>query len=95
TSVVLPDTVTMIDSQAFFTCEDLEYVIIPDSVIQIGDSAFDLCDELAYVYIPDSVSSMGDYAFDDCPRLIISVPSNLTGFNEGYYVPCLEITVRS
>lgn len=93
TCVVLPDTVKRIDDYAFNTCEDLEYVYIPEGVTYIGDQAFSYCDELAYVRIPDSVYSIGSWAFDNCPRLYISIPSSLSGFDSDYdrkpmYIEC-------
>ena len=95
TEVILPDTVTDIADEAFNTCEDLEYIYIPEGVTHIGQEAFDICDELAYVYIPDSVTEMERYSFDDCPRLIISVPSHLEGFESSFYVQPYRIIVRN
>lgn len=94
TSVILPDTLTNIADQAFYTCEDLEYVYIPEGVTNIGESAFDTCDELAYVYIPDSVESIGYWAFDCCSRLVISIPSDLSGFDSGNTIDIFRIIER-
>jgi len=94
TQVILPDTVVEIKDEAFNTCEDLEYVYLPEGLQRIGQEAFDICDELAYVYVPDSVTHMSVYAFDDCPRLIISIPSHLEGFDAQNYVPSHRIIVR-
>ncbi len=84
TNVIIPDTVKRIEDGAFDTCEDLEYVYLPEGLEYIGDEAFDYCDELSYVWIPDSVTHIGKWAFDDCPRLFISIPSHLDGFNDDY-----------
>ena len=95
TEVILPDTVTKIARSGFSTCEDLEYIYLPEGLKTIGREAFDICDELAYVYVPDSVTSISMYAFDDCPRLIISVPKALEGFDKDNYIPCYRVIVRS
>ena len=42
-SLVLPDSVTEIDTRAFFGCNSLTSVTIPDSVTVIGDSVFVSC----------------------------------------------------
>lgn len=76
-SVILPDTVTSIDKGAFYTCEDLEYVYIPESVTKIDDEAFDVCDELAYIRIPDGCI-LGSKVFECCPRLIVSIPHDMS-----------------
>ena len=94
TEVILPDTVTKISQSGFSTCEDLEYVYLPEGLKTIGREAFDICDELAYVYIPDSVTSISMYAFDDCPRLIISIPRSLEGYDKDNYVPSYKVIVR-
>ncbi len=94
TSVVIPDTVTEIDNSAFNTCEDLEYVYLPEGLTTISKQAFDYCDELAYVRVPDSVTDLGQWAFDDCPRLYISVPSSLDGFDSNYDIEPMHIEQR-
>ncbi len=94
TMVILPDTVTKINDGAFYTCEDLEYVYIPEGVTYIGQEAFDFCDELAYIRVPDSCNEIGSWAFDDCGRLYLSIPSDLEGFNSGYYLDPMYIEVR-
>ena len=94
TEVILPDTVKRIEREAFNTCEDLQYVYLPEGLEYIGKEAFDYCDELAYVYVPDSVKKIEQYAFDDCPRLIISVPDSLRGFEDSNYIEPYRIIVR-
>ncbi len=94
TTVILPPTVTKIDEAAFYTCEDLEYVYIPEGVTYIGQEAFDFCDELSYIRVPDSCTEIGSWAFDDTGWLYISIPSDLEGFNVGYYVDPMYIEVR-
>ena len=92
--MVIPDTVTEIDNSAFNTCEDLEYVYLPEGLTTISKQAFDYCDELAYVRVPDSVTDLGQWAFDDCPRLYISVPSSLDGFDSNYDIEPMHIEQR-
>ncbi len=65
TSITIPDSVTSIDSDAFYNCIGLTSVTISDSVTSIGSQAFRNCTGLTSVTIPDSVTSIGDYAFDN------------------------------
>ena len=95
TEVILPETVTEIKNKAFNTCEDLQYIYLPLGLKSIGQEAFDFCDELAYVYVPDSVTRIDKYAFDDCPRLMISIPKSLKGFDGENYVNPYRIIVRN
>ncbi len=48
TSVVIPNSVTSIGSNAFLRCEDLTSVVIPNSVTSIGSNAFAGCTNLQY-----------------------------------------------
>ncbi len=69
TKLVIPDTVTEINVNAFRCCTSLTSVIIPDSVTSIGSSAFRDCTSLASITISDSVTSIGSYAFYGCTGL--------------------------
>jgi hypothetical protein len=46
TSIVIPDSVTSIDSEAFANCDGLTSIVIPDSVTSIGSQAFNNCNSL-------------------------------------------------
>ncbi|MCR4689410.1 MAG: leucine-rich repeat protein [Saccharofermentans sp.] len=94
TSVILPETVTVIEAEAFNTCEDLEYVYLPSGLESIGREAFDYCDELSYIYIPDSCTYIGKWAFDDCSQLYISVPSSISDLDSEYYISPMHIEYR-
>ena len=72
-SIELPDGVTSIEDEAFFSCASLESVALPDSLTSIGDSAFLFCDALINLTLPDGVLSIGDGAFSGCSRLTLTV----------------------
>ena len=77
TSIIIPNSVTSIGSDAFRGCTGLTSVTIPDSVTSIGTCAFYECTSLTDVTIPNSVTSIGDGAFEWCTSLTeIVVDSN-------------------
>ena len=63
--LVIPNSVTSIESYAFYECSGLTSVTIPNSVTSIGREAFKYCSGLTSVTIPNSVTSIGYAAF--CP----------------------------
>ena len=63
TSVVIGNSVTIINDRAFYDCDSLESIIIPDSVTRIGNMVFDSCLNLAFIVIGDSVESIGSFLF--------------------------------
>jgi hypothetical protein len=69
TSIIIPNSVTTINSSAFFGCSALTSITIPDSVTSIGSNAFQNCTALTSVTIPDSVTSIGGEAFQGCSGL--------------------------
>ena len=66
TSVTIPNTVTSIGDDAFYS-SGLTSVSIPNSVTNIGNFAFESCYGLTSVMIGKSVTSIGNNAFYGCP----------------------------
>ena len=56
--VVVPDSVTTIEADAFLDCT-LEEIEIPDSVTTIETWAFSGCENLQSITISESVTSIG------------------------------------
>lgn len=76
-SVIIPDTVTIIDNSAFDNCDNLENISMSDSVKIIGDYAFAGCPLLKSIAIGDLVESIGESAFSRCASLVsIDVDEN-------------------
>ena len=67
--ILIPNTVTRIENDAFYNCDRLDSVFIPESVTNIRDYAFCGCDSLHYIDIGKNVRSISGYAFDDCHNL--------------------------
>ncbi len=71
TSVIIPNSVTIISNNAFEFCTSLTNVLIPNSVNTIGSGAFYACSSLTSIVIPESVNVIGTYAFQECSSLTI------------------------
>ena len=68
-SYVIPDTITRIESYAFYICKRLDAITIPNGVTSIGQSAFYFCKSLESITIPSSVTEIGSKCFDSCAKL--------------------------
>lgn len=69
TSVSMPESITSIDYDAFYECENLESVTLPESLTTLGSDAFYKCRNLESIIIPSSVNSIGISAFSGCKAL--------------------------
>ena len=67
-SVILPEGIKEIGSQAFFSCDSIEEITIPASVRLIGQSAFSQCRGLRKVVFEGS-PEVENFAFAGCPAL--------------------------
>jgi hypothetical protein len=66
TNIIIPDSVTSIETNTIYACYALTNVIIPDSVTSIKASAIYSCYSLTNIIIPDSVTSIEASAFYNC-----------------------------
>jgi len=76
TSVIIPDSVTIIEERAFFG-GPISNVTIGKNVTTIGDRAFEN-NSLTSVTIPNSVTSIGVSAFADNPVTSVRLGANVT-----------------
>lgn len=88
TSVIIPEGVASIGSDAFGFCYDLISATIPASVTNFGDYAFYDCYNLSSVTLEDGLESIGEDAFEYCSTLpSIDIPGSVTniGYAAFYY----------
>ena len=91
-SVMLPDTVTVIGENAFNKCTQLKEVNIPDSVKIIGEKAFYGCTSLKEIIIPSGVNVIHANAFFGCTALEeIYVPNSVTEICERAFSGCTSL----
>lgn len=92
-SVVLPNTITMIDDRAFAYCKTLSSIVIPDGVTKIGMEVFDNCKGLTSITIPKSVTEIGSSAFNLCESITsITIPNSVTKIGKGAFWGCTNLT---
>ena len=92
-SVIIPNSVTTIESSAFSDCSSLTSVNLGNSVKSIGNYAFDGCSSLTSINIPDSVTSIGYNAFRDCSSLkSVTIGNSVTSIGSSAFSDCSSLT---
>ena len=71
TEITLPESVILIDSYAFYSCNNLATVDMSSAknLTTIGDYAFQYCGKLKEAAFPESLTSIGYMAFSYCTNL--------------------------
>ena len=85
----IPNSVTTIESGAFFCCVNLQNIEIPDSVITIQEEAFGYCHQLTSVIMPDSIIEIRDWAFNRCISMQnLNIPNSVTSIGNYAFSDC-------
>ncbi|MCK9434618.1 MAG: leucine-rich repeat domain-containing protein, partial [Candidatus Cloacimonetes bacterium] len=92
TSYEIQSGITIINSDAFYNCIELEEITIPSGVVSIESSAFRGCTSLLGIEIPEGVTGL-TYAFYGCVSLSsVSLPSSLTTIGQYCFYRCISLT---
>ena len=67
--IILPDSITVIESSVFAGCSSLTNIYIGECLTSIGAGAFKNCTSLIGINIPESVTYLGAGAFYNCTNL--------------------------
>ena len=82
-NTVIPNDVTIIESNAFNGCMGLTSITIPNSVTEIGWGAFMNCSDLTNVIISDGVTTIYNNAFNSCVNLTsVTIGSGITDIKD-------------
>lgn len=90
--VEIPDSVTLINDDAFGGCSSLQHIEVPTSVISIGDNCFAYCSSLSEVYLPGSVETIGCESFANCNGLeALILPQSIKVIGEKAFKDCSSL----
>jgi hypothetical protein len=93
TSVMIPDSIISIGTNAFHGCTDLTNVTIGTNVTSIGDWAFSYCPSLTSLTIPDSVTNIGNITFAYSSGLTsVTLGTNLVSIGLAAFDGCSNLT---
>ena len=92
TSVTIPNSVKIIEDQAF-TSSDFTSVIIGNGITYFGTEAFKYCTSLTSVILVNGLTCIGAHAFDYCSSLTsITIPNSVTSIGGGAFEYCSSLT---
>ena len=88
-SIVIPDSVTIIQENAFAGLKNLTDVTFGKSVLAIERAAFANCPSIVSIELPESLQLIGDEAFKNCTALTtINLPQGLTHIGDSAFEEC-------
>ncbi len=92
TTVLVPNIVATIGSNAFKGLTNLTTVILPASVVRIEDSAFEECINLQQIQLPETINYIGNSAFKNSGLITLTVNSNLINLGNEAFMGCSSLT---
>lgn len=91
-SIILPNSVALIEYGAFKNCRSLESITIPNSVTSIGADVFIGCSSLKSIAIPDGVTKINNYTFEECSSLeSVSFGNGVTDIGSRAFRKCSSL----
>ncbi|WP_138262355.1 leucine-rich repeat protein [[Clostridium] hylemonae] len=92
TTVIFPDKLKTIGSNAFYGCGSLKNAVFPDGLRSIEGGAFGGCRSLAAAVFPSSLQTIGSYAFSGCRGLTeVTLPKNLETVGDFAFSECASM----
>lgn len=92
--IILPDTVTEMETASFADCNDLVSVRLSSNLEIIPISCFNSCEKLEKIVIPDNVNYIGLVAFFNCKSLTeLSLPAKLRKVGSSAFSGCASLKV--
>ena len=91
--VHIPESVTVIRGQAFFSCDKLRRIELPSGITEIAEMTFQGCSALEKIRIPDGVKTIGNKAFYGCTALReIVIPQSVKVIGDDAFRGCTALT---
>lgn len=89
----LPETVEIINEDAFKYCFKITAVEMPGNVKYIGDNAFMVCSKLSQINLPNTIRTIGERAFERCESLTsVTLPESLQSVGFKAFCQCTRLT---
>ena len=91
-TVIIPETVEIIDNMTFWKCINLTHVEIPEGVTTLGRCSFGGCSALESIEFPDTLETVDDMVFIGCVELKeLKFGKNLKKIGSQAFVACVNL----
>lgn len=92
-SYTLPDSVEILESGCFASCEKLTEIHIGEQVRGMGEGVFSGCSALTEVVLPDNIRMLGIRTFQNCTSLrSVTLPSQISVISSSCFNNCTALT---
>ena len=92
-SVNLPESLRIINDNAFSNCSNLNSLTVPQGVENIDYGVFSKCSSLDEVSLPSTLKIIGRSCFSDCVSLTsLDIPESVEEIPDGLITGCKNIT---
>ncbi|MFR8835119.1 leucine-rich repeat protein [Bacteroides nordii] len=90
-TIILPNSITAIEENAFRQCMRLSKVTIPESVTYLGGAIFFECISLKSVTLPKNITYIPGYTFQECDLHSIEIPESVTEIGGYAFFQCFSL----
>ena len=91
--IEIPETIHMVGSGAFTSCNNLEELVLPDSVTYMGNSLVFQNKNLKKVTLPSNMQSISEMTFYECKELKeINIPTSVKSIGWSAFEKCSGLT---
>ena len=89
--ITLPDSIKVIEENAFYWCKELEEINVPDGMTEICNGTFTNCG-IKKMMLPDSVKRIGESAFWGCDSMTsVNIPESVTEIGKQAFGACTAL----
>ena len=87
---VIPNSVTSIGHNCYYSCKKLKIISIPHSVTSIGNAVFSGCNSIVNVWVPNC--TLGNEVFNSCCKLEnVFLSSGITSLGNNFFASCFNL----
>ena len=91
-TIIMPNSVTIIDYNAFYNCKELITITLSNSLEIIGSGAFGWCSKLSSIILPESLHKIDYRAFEKSGLTSIIIPGNVNSIGFEAFKNCYSLT---